>query len=181
MKSTSLGECSFTSLLQEPEILDIVPVRNFYYSQFWLPSWILIEVKMYVLWMAEFSMLDYTPSCQGMHCIELMQFWLVLKLKMWKQPVGNHVLWVFCKCQTSCLIPASWFSWVIVLKRPFKVSPNKSREYLGFSMVTPPPPQRFPFERKNFKNILVRPFGMWVCMGNATNAIVLWPWPSISR
>ena len=38
-----------------------------------------------------------------------------------------------------------------------------------------PPPQRFSFGRDNFKNILVRPFkfGMWVYMGNATNAIVL--------
>ena len=43
-------------------------------------------------------------------------------------------------------------------------------------MVTPPPPpQRFPFGRDNLKNILVRTFkfGMWVYMGNATNAIVL--------
>ena len=40
-------------------------------------------------------------------------------------------------------------------------------------MVTPPPP-RFPFGRDNLKNILVRTFkfGMWVYMGNATNAIV---------
>ena len=53
------------------------------------------------------------------------------------------------------------------------VSPDESRGYLGFSMVTPP--QRFPFGRNNLKNILVRPFkfGMWVYMGNATNAIVL--------
>ena len=43
--------------------------------------------------------------------------------------------------------------------------------------------ERFPFGRDNLKNILVRTFkfGMWVYMGNATNAIVLWPWPSISR
>ena len=55
------------------------------------------------------------------------------------------------------------------------VSPDESRGYLGFSMVTPPPPQRFPFGRDNLKNILVRTFkcGMWVYMGNATNAIVL--------
>ena len=55
------------------------------------------------------------------------------------------------------------------------VSPDKSRGYLGFSTVTPPPLQRFPFGRDNFKNILVRPskFGMWVYMGNTTNAIVL--------
>ena len=56
------------------------------------------------------------------------------------------------------------------------VSPDESREYLGFSTVTPPPPrQRFPFGCDNLKNILVRPFkfGMWVYMGNATNAIVL--------
>ena len=54
------------------------------------------------------------------------------------------------------------------------VSPDESRGYLGFSMVTPPP-QRFPFGRDNLKNILVSPFkfGMWVYMGNATNAIVL--------
>ena len=54
------------------------------------------------------------------------------------------------------------------------VSPDESRGYLGFSMVTPPP-QRFPFGRDNLKNILVRTFkfGMWVYMGNATNAIVL--------
>ena len=44
-------------------------------------------------------------------------------------------------------------------------------------------PQRFPFGRDNLKNILVRPFkfGMWVYMGNAMNAIGLWPGPSISR
>ena len=57
------------------------------------------------------------------------------------------------------------------------VSPDE-RGYLGFSTVTPPPPpppQRFPFGRDNLKNILVRTFkfGMWVYMGNATNASVL--------
>ena len=54
------------------------------------------------------------------------------------------------------------------------VSPDKSRGYLGFSTVTPPP-QRFPFRHDNLKNILVRPFkfGMWVYMGNARNDIVL--------
>ena len=56
------------------------------------------------------------------------------------------------------------------------VSPDESRGYLGFSTVMPlPPQQRFPFGRDNLKNILVRTFkfGMWVYMGNATNAIVL--------
>ena len=55
------------------------------------------------------------------------------------------------------------------------VSPDESRGYLGFSTVTLLPPQRFPFGRDNLKNILVRTFkfGMWVYMGNATNAIVL--------
>ena len=55
------------------------------------------------------------------------------------------------------------------------VSLDESRGYFGFSMVTLPPPQRFPFGRDNLKNILVRPFkfGMWVYMGNATNTIVL--------
>ena len=50
------------------------------------------------------------------------------------------------------------------------VSPDESRGYLGFSTVTPP--QRFPFGRDNLKNILVRTFkfGIWVYMGNATNA-----------
>ena len=54
------------------------------------------------------------------------------------------------------------------------VSPDESRGYLAFSTVTPPP-QRFPFGRDNLKNILVRTFkfGMWVYIGNATNAIVL--------
>ena len=53
------------------------------------------------------------------------------------------------------------------------VSPDESRGYLGFSTVTPP--QRFPFGRDNLKNNLLRTFkfGMWVYMGNATNAIVL--------
>ena len=53
------------------------------------------------------------------------------------------------------------------------VSPDESRGYLGFSTVTPP--QRFPLGRDNLKNNLVRTFkfGMWVDMGNATNAIVL--------
>ena len=60
-------------------------------------------------------------------------------------------------------------------KKIMIVSPDESRGYLGFSTVTPPPPQRFPFGRDNLKNILVRPFnfGVWVCMGNAMNAIVL--------
>ena len=55
------------------------------------------------------------------------------------------------------------------------VSPDESRGYLGFSTVTSPPPQRFPFGRDKLKNILVRTFkfGMWVYIGNATNAIVL--------
>ena len=53
------------------------------------------------------------------------------------------------------------------------VSPDKSWGYLGFSTV-PLPPQRFPFTRDNLKNIIVRPlkFGMWVYMGNVTNAMV---------
>ena len=55
------------------------------------------------------------------------------------------------------------------------VSPDESRGYLGFSTVMPP--QRFPFGRNNLKNILVRPikFGVWVYMGNVTNAIVFLP------
>ena len=38
-----------------------------------------------------------------------------------------------------------------------------------------PPLQRFTFGRDNLKNILVKlfKFGIWVYMGNATNAIVL--------
>ena len=54
------------------------------------------------------------------------------------------------------------------------MSPDESLGHLGFSTVTLPP-QRFPVGRDNLKNILVRPFkfGMWVYMGNATNAIVL--------
>ena len=61
------------------------------------------------------------------------------------------VLLVYSKCQNTVT-----------------VSPDEST-------VTPPLPQRFPFGRDNFKNILVRTFkfGMWVYMGNATNAIVL--------
>ena len=56
------------------------------------------------------------------------------------------------------------------------VSPDESRGYLGFSTVTRPlPSHRFSFRHNNLQNILVRPFkfGMWVYMGNATNAIVL--------
>ena len=56
------------------------------------------------------------------------------------------------------------------------VSPDESLGYLGFSTVMPPLPlQRFPFGHDNLKNILVRPlkFGMWVYMGNATNAVLL--------
>ena len=53
------------------------------------------------------------------------------------------------------------------------VSQDESWGYLGFSTVTLL--QRFPFRHDNLKNILVRTFkfGMWVYMGNATNAIVL--------
>ena len=59
------------------------------------------------------------------------------------------------------------------MEKTLIVSPDESRGYLGFSTVTPPPPpQRFPFRRNNLKNNLVRTFkfGMWVDMGNATNA-----------
>ena len=65
----------------------------------------------------------------------------------------------------------TWFS--LDNEEMINCIPGKSWGYLGFSTVTPP--QRFPFGRKNLKNILVRPFkfGMWVYMGNATNAIVL--------
>ena len=53
------------------------------------------------------------------------------------------------------------------------VSPDESRGYLGFSMVTPLL-QRFPFGCGSLKNSLVRPFkfAIWVYMGNATNPIV---------
>ena len=63
----------------------------------------------------------------------------------------------------------------VLLLTALIVSPDESRGYLGFSTVTPPLPQRFPFGRDNLKNILVTTFkfGMWVYMGNATNAIVL--------
>ena len=71
--------------------------------------------------------------------------------------------------------------WLVLKVRALVfISADESREYLGFSTVTQP--QRFPFGHDNLKlfkylNILVRPFkfGMWVYMGNATNAIVLQP------
>ena len=55
------------------------------------------------------------------------------------------------------------------------ISWQNSQGYLGFSMVTPPRQQRFPFGRNNLKNILVRPFkfGLFIYMGNVTNTIVL--------
>ena len=64
------------------------------------------------------------------------------------------------------------FPYILLNLNTIIVSPDES---LGFSTVMPPPPQRFPFGRDNLKNILVRifKFGMWVYMGNATNAIVL--------
>ena len=73
---------------------------------------------------------------------------------------------------------ACYYIFMLILddRGPVFVSPDESRGYLGFGTVTPPPPpQRFPFGRDNLKNILVRTFkfGMWVYMGNATNAIVL--------
>ena len=51
-------------------------------------------------------------------------------------------------------------------QNPIIVSPDESRGYLGFSTVTLPPPQRFPFGPDNLKNILVSTFkfGMWVYM-----------------
>ena len=60
-----------------------------------------------------------------------------------------------------------------VLACNFILSPDESWGYLGFSTVTPL--QRFPFGCDNLKNILVSTFkfGMWVYMGNATNAVVL--------
>ena len=53
---------------------------------------------------------------------------------------------------------------VVVTNILIIVSLDESREYLGFSTVTSP-------------YILGRPFkfGMWVYMGNATNAIVFLP------
>ena len=72
------------------------------------------------------------------------------------------------------LTPASQSNGIELPLKAFILSPDESQGYLGFSTVMPPP-QRFPFGRDNLKNILVRPFkfGMWVYMGNATNAIVL--------
>ena len=78
----------------------------------------------------------------------------------------------FCILFTTEVVPKIFPNLIVVAH--LVVSPDESRGYLGFSMVTPPP-QRFPFGRDNLKNILVRTFkfGMWVYMGNATNAIVL--------
>ena len=91
----------------------------------------------------------------------------------------SFVLWKFLLSKLNSLSPSAWsavrgyavftlYSYSLIEVTPFKcviVSPDESREYLGFSTVTPPsPPQRFPFGRDNLKNILVRPFkfGMWV-------------------
>ena len=87
----------------------------------------------------------------------------------------NHNLNIHCGPQLSVHANGTKF-------RGGNVSPDESQGYIGFSTVTPLP-QRFPFGCDNLKNILVSTFkfGMWVYMGNATNTIVLWPWPSISR
>ena len=84
---------------------------------------------------------------------------ICLLLSRWPPPYWN-ILKFFCR---------------FLLMSQLIVSPDESQGYLGFSTVTPPPPQRFPFGRDGLKNILVRTFkfGMWVYMGNATNAIVL--------
>ena len=52
---------------------------------------------------------------------------------------------------------------------------SNSIELFNRLIVSWPLPQRFPFGSDNLKNILVRAFkfGMWVYMGNVTNAIVL--------
>ena len=93
--------------------------------------------------------------------------------KFFKIKIISFQLVSFCFCCKE--MKYGLCSIVSGLYRPyFIVSPDESRRYLGFSMVTPP--QRFTFGRDNLKkNILVRTFkfGMWVYMGNATNAIVL--------
>ena len=57
-----------------------------------------------------------------------------------------------------------------VLQVVLIVSPDERIQYGDAAAA-----ERFPFGRDNLKNILVRrfKFGMWVYMGNATNAIVL--------
>ena len=80
-----------------------------------------------------------------------------------------------CECNSEIKIPRIKLIHLHTYMVELIVSPDESRGYLGFSTVTPPPPQRFPFGRDNLKNILLRTFkfGMWVYMGNATNAIAL--------
>ena len=59
--------------------------------------------------------------------------------------------------------------WVYVI-----VSPDESRGYLGIQYGHAAAAAEISFGRDNLKNILVSTFkfGMWVYMGNATNAIV---------
>ena len=61
------------------------------------------------------------------------------------------------------------------MKPVLVVSPDESQGYVGFNTVMLLP-QRFPLGHDNLKNILVTPFkfGMWVYMGNATNASFLY-------
>ena len=79
-----------------------------------------------------------------------------------------------CKYWTAAVVFVLFHLISALLIDSYYCIPGRKLGILGFSTVMPPP-QRFPFGRDNIKNILVRPFkfGIWVYMGNATNAIVL--------
>ena len=51
----------------------------------------------------------------------------------------------------NCVISIDSYSPVNKFYSFIIVSPDEIQGYLGFSMVTPPPPQRFPFRRNNLK------------------------------
>ena len=65
----------------------------------------------------------------------------------------------------------------MTLQLAYNCIPRQSRGYLGFGLVTPPPPQRFSSARSTSKTICPRPFkfGMWVYMGNVSSEFEIQP------
>ena len=64
--------------------------------------------------------------------------------RLWGTGISDAIL-------HNCVISIDSYSPVNKFYSFIIVSPDESRGYLGFSMVMPPPPHRFPFGRNNLK------------------------------